>query len=51
MGNCKVTADGTRVLACHCRSEWQDKKYGKGKRLHNGTTKGYRCTVCESTKE
>ena len=37
------------IVACQCESEYQDKRYGKGKRVAN-PTKGheeYRCTVCE----
>lgn len=36
-----------------CVSEYQDKKYGKGKRVHNkkdGKEKEYTCTVCGSVK-
>ena len=52
MGKFKFVANGgTRVLKCHCASDFQDKKYGKGKRLHNATVKGYRCTVCGQSKE
>jgi hypothetical protein len=51
MGKFKFVANGTRVLKCHCESKWQDEKYGRGKRLHNATTKGYRCTVCGQSKE
>lgn len=42
----------TVVLKCTCESEFQDKEYGKGMRLHNVCQKGtgqYRlayCTVC-----
>lgn len=33
-----------------CRSEYQDKKYGKGKRVANRTNnQNYRCTVCLAT--
>lgn len=34
------------VRTCGCANAWQDKEYGNGRRLHNQTTKGYRCTVC-----
>lgn len=38
--------DGTTVVSCTCKSEFQDKEYGKGKRLANiGKTKNT-CTVC-----
>ena len=37
----------TIVKFCTCFSNYQDKKYGKGNRLHNLTRKeGARCTVC-----
>ena len=42
----------TVVLPCNCESEFQDKEYGKGMRLHNvsqgGNNKGKQafCTVC-----
>ncbi len=35
------------VKPCTCTNTWQDKKYGKGNRLHNPTAKGHRCTICE----
>ena len=40
----------TEVKQCKCNHEFQDKQYGKNSRLHNKTTKGYRCTVCGSEK-
>lgn len=52
-------APATAVKFCGCESKFQDKRYGKGKRVHNLTggsgrmarsTKGYRCTVCGATK-
>jgi len=36
----------TKVLTCTCKSEFQDKTYGTGNRLHNKTNNGWRCTVC-----
>jgi len=39
----------TKVITCSCPEEYQDKIYGKNKRLHNAfgkPHKGYRCTVC-----
>lgn len=42
----------TSVRSCSCEHSFQDKRYGKGKRLHNKTggsgkgTVGWRCTVC-----
>jgi hypothetical protein len=41
----------TAVLPCTCKSEYQDKAYGLGKRLHNKTNEGQRCTVCETEKK
>lgn len=37
-----------KVLKCYCTSEFQDKRYGKMKRLCNITARDgvYRCTVC-----
>jgi hypothetical protein len=50
----------TKIMFCGCEHEWQDKKYGKHMRLHNecvkqekgkrATTKGFRCTVCNTVK-
>ena len=39
---------GTRLFSCSCTSDYQDKKYGNGIRLHNAALKSqkYRCTVC-----
>lgn len=34
------------VIKCTCAHEYQDRVYGKGMRLANETSKGYRCTVC-----
>jgi hypothetical protein len=41
----------TTISSCGCKSEYQDKKYGKGQRLMNRKTKtGHdheaTCTVC-----
>jgi len=40
----------TKVVSCNCASEFQDKEYGKGRRLANlrqkGTKGEYVCTVC-----
>lgn len=40
----------TARLHCTCNSPFQDGFYGKGVRVHNGTSKGYRCTVCGKDK-
>lgn len=43
---------GALVLSCSCVSDYQDRRYGAGRRVHNQTTKTppspppYRCTVC-----
>jgi len=42
------------IKKCNCESAFQDKKYGKGMRVHNKYIKeggGYRCTVCGSQKQ
>jgi uncharacterized protein (DUF983 family) len=37
----------TLVTNCSCQNDYQDKLYGKGKRLFNGCIKDkWRCTVC-----
>lgn len=49
---------GTIVLDCNCKNEFQDNRYGKGKRVHNyckspstkENMKGARCTVCGKVK-
>ena len=42
------------IKSCTCKHEYQDKKYGKGKRVFNKMDKQigpgnhyYKCTVCE----
>jgi hypothetical protein len=34
------------ILSCSCKSEYQDKRYGAGKRVKNPCKDGARCTVC-----
>lgn len=37
----------TKILYCNCKHSFQDKTYGKSKRVHNKTAKDeWRCTVC-----
>jgi len=38
----------TKIIDCNCEHEYQDQKYGKGKRVANKAPKanGWRCTVC-----
>ena len=42
----------TVVKKCTCKSEYQDKMYGAGMRVMNGTSPkmgaGFRCTVCRA---
>ena len=47
----------TKILHCHCKHEYQDERYGEGRRVHNygisagtGTSSGWRCTVCTDVK-
>lgn len=39
----------TTIKVCTCKHEFQDKRYGKSKRLHNNMNKSLgkaRCIVC-----
>jgi hypothetical protein len=48
-GDKKHLNQGINVTNCSCKSEYQDKKYGKGLRLHNATQNAankWRCTAC-----
>jgi len=37
----------TVIINCNCKHEYQDEKYGKGRRVANVTLKdNARCTVC-----
>lgn len=42
------------IHVCTCKHEWQDKTYGKWKRVHNpgppGPQFNIKCTVCENKK-
>jgi len=42
-----------KVKSCDCVHVFKDKKYGRGKRLHNACAKPgeYRCTVCSKEKK
>ena len=35
------------IMKCKCKHEGQDRIHGKGERVHNEATTGFRCTVCE----
>lgn len=40
-----------KILKCTCQHDYQDKRYGKGKRVHNRKADGtWTCTVCRSEK-
>lgn len=45
---------GTAIVNCKCNHEFQDRRYGQGKRVANATQKGdlnnvdVRCTVCKA---
>jgi len=34
-----------------CKSKFQDARYGKDRRVHNPTIKGFRCTVCGTERD
>ena len=38
------------IKSCTCSHKFQDKKYGKQKRVHVPTSNGWRCTVCSNNK-
>jgi len=42
----------TKLLICHCSHEYQDKRYGQFRRLHNYAPKKnlWRCTVCKQER-
>jgi hypothetical protein len=49
----EVKVRGTKRLQCSCYHPWQDKKYGKGIRLHNRSNRDSKrayCTVCGMMK-
>ena len=47
----------TKIMKCYCKNEWQDKQYGKQRRVFNSTKQGttdkivWRCTVCGKNSE
>jgi len=53
-----MSNEGGRLFFCDCHNEYQDKRYGKGRRWHNNCKnpvtkldmKGARCTVCGKVK-
>ena len=43
----------TKIMQCTCEHEYQDGKYGKQMRVHNGSGKKdnqWKCTVCGKIK-
>lgn len=38
------------IFPCKCQHDFQDSEYGKGNRLFNPTTKGWRCTICTAPR-
>ena len=39
--------DGTKIINCTCKHQYQDEKYGPGRRVGNLMKDGKgRCTVC-----
>ncbi len=45
----------TKIILCNCdrgdAAIYQDRVYGKNKRLHNPNKDGFRCTVCGNQKK
>jgi hypothetical protein len=41
-----ATATTIKIQECVCPHEFQDQRYGKGKRVMNPMKSGHRCTVC-----
>lgn len=42
----------SEIKKCSCEHEYQDQRYGKGKRLHNKNSKDFWvCTVCGNVKK
>ena len=46
----KAVKSGTVILPCICEHQFQDKTYGKNRRVHNFQASGHsaHCTVCGS---
>jgi len=47
----KESKMATVVKMCTCEHEYQDKRYGRQRRLHNESNIGHRCTVCGINKK
>ncbi len=44
------------VLSCTCKHEYQDQKYGQGKRIHNeipgqNGPPSWQCTICDNSRQ
>lgn len=46
----KATDKNMKTMACDCKNDFQDSRYGKSMRAHNPNNKGYVCTVCAKQK-
>lgn len=49
------TLERSTIMRCDCKHEYQDNRYGIGKRVHSRRVKGrvpmgWRCSVCGATK-
>lgn len=41
------TVKPTKIMECVCTHDYQDKRYGRGQRVHNPAKENrYTCTVC-----
>lgn len=44
------------IKACTCKHEYQDSRYGQGRRVHvalgsaKNPDKGWKCTICQDVK-
>lgn len=52
-----VSGKTTKVMYCACNNDFQNSRYGAGRRVHNLTkqnsskeTRNWRCTVCGDEK-
>ena len=42
----------TQIRPCNCKNEYQDNRYGKGRRVKNKTvSESWRCTVCATDEK
>lgn len=46
-----MAEEACKILGCTCHHDYQDKKYGAGRRVMSRTAKGqYRCSVCSKER-